>query len=57
LREEVSFLIEGFLTKKGWKHTCSLPGALWLWSKEVDGRTVYVQTDTAVYIQEVIDVG
>ncbi len=44
------------LRRKGWKHTCNVPGSYWLWEKTLrDGRTVLVEQKLAVGIQEAAD--
>lgn len=32
-REMLEFAIDAFLRSKGWTHTSSTPGCLWLWCK------------------------
>lgn len=38
-RETLEYAVDTFLRKKGWTHTCSTPGSLWLWEKEVEWHT------------------
>lgn len=45
-----------FLTKSGWKHTCSTPGSVWLWERKLpDGRVVLVNKHTALSMQQLFD--
>jgi hypothetical protein len=34
-REMLEYKVDALLRAKGWKHTCTTPGSLWLWSKTV----------------------
>jgi hypothetical protein len=44
-----------YLTQRGWKHKCDLPGALWLWEKLYNNRMIACPTDTAISIQQAMD--
>ncbi len=37
----------------GWVYSCDTPGSRWMWSKEIDGRTLVVDRDTAIEIERV----
>lgn len=36
-----------YLRLRGWRLNCEI-GALWLWTKEIKGKTIYVNRDTAL---------
>lgn len=44
-----------YLRASGWTYSCSNPAALWLWEREIDGRTLAVSTDVAIRLQECMD--
>jgi hypothetical protein len=41
-----------FLRKTGWLSTCRVPGAINLWEKEIDGKIIIVNTQTAIAMQD-----
>ena len=38
-REMLEFQVDALLRRKGWAHTSTTPGCLWLWTKEVVWKT------------------
>jgi hypothetical protein len=55
-RQELDWEEEAHLRKKGWSHTCDVPGSFWLWSKVLKtGRTILVDRSLALRIQSTID--
>ena len=46
-----------YLTERGWKLKCDLPGSRWLWQKRFDddGRVMAMPMDVALLVQGVID--
>lgn len=54
-RETLEFAVNAFLRSAGWKSTSHTPGCFWLWEREIDGRRVLVDKDTALGIQESLD--
>jgi hypothetical protein len=55
-RDTLERAINAYLRAAGWRYTCDLPGAYWLWEKTLpDGRRVFVGPDTALTIQEWLD--
>lgn len=46
-RECLEFEVDDLLRKDGWDHTSEL-GCHWLWRREIEGKTVYVNKSTAV---------
>lgn len=52
-REQLEFRVDALLRKRGWKHTSSTPGCLWLWEKTLsDGRVMLVNKSTALYFEK-----
>lgn len=49
-RELLEFDVDAFLRSRGWTHTSDTPGSIWLWTKEIDGKTFLVDKDTAIYM-------
>lgn len=49
------FEIEAFLRSKGWRHTSHTPAHLWLWERNINGRMILVERDTAVKMQAYLD--
>lgn len=49
------FEIDAFLRSKGWRHTSHTPAHLWLWERNLNGRLLLVERDTAVKMQEYLD--
>ena len=43
-----------YLEQNGWCYTCEV-ASVWLWSKKINGKTLYVGLDTAVFIQRMND--
>lgn len=41
-----------FLIKAGWIHTCQTPSAVWMWLKEIDGKLILTDTNTAIRMQD-----
>lgn len=41
-----------YLKSKGWEPTCKVPANIWLWEKEIDGKTLLVDESTAWLICE-----
>lgn len=41
--------VHRFLESKGWKYTSEM-GALWLWKKEIEGKLVYVNESSAIWL-------
>lgn len=39
-REMLEFKVDAYLRSKGWEHTSSTPGCLWLWVKLVKWTTL-----------------
>jgi hypothetical protein len=55
-KEFLDYRIAAYLRKKGWKHTSSTPGSIWLWEKKLDDdRTVLVDTKAAIHMQEYLE--
>lgn len=54
-REDVEYEIDAFLRSKGWNHTSSTPGCLWMWEREIDGRRVLVDKEHALSMQAHFD--
>lgn len=51
--EQQDFKKDALLRKRGWQHTSSTPGCIWLWKKEIKGHgMVMVNRDTAIYISK-----
>lgn len=44
-----------YLEANGWEHSSSNPAHIWLWEKEVNGRTITVSEDVAVRMQQNLD--
>ncbi len=45
-----------FLRRRGWSHTCSWPGALWLWEKTLpDGKHAACGLFTAMAIEAALE--
>lgn len=40
------------LRQAGWKHTSQTPCSVWMWQKEIGGKTYSVSRDDAASIQE-----
>lgn len=55
IRNELDRVETEFLFRNGWGPTCSLPGAMWFWQKEVDGKTVVVTKELAIHMQWAIE--
>lgn len=36
------------LESLGWKHTSQTPGCRWMWEKTIDGRTLLLDSETAL---------
>lgn len=53
---EAERLVDSFLRSRGWKLTCDVPGALWLWEKQLeDGRIVLVGQSSAMHMQQTLE--
>jgi len=53
--EMLDHRIDAFLRSKGWKHTSSTPGCIWLWEREIGGRLMLVDRATALSAQAEIE--
>jgi len=51
-REQLNIDIGEFLRSRGWEYTCDTPGSLWLFRKAVGGKTLLVDADTALHIEQ-----
>ena len=40
------------LTQHGWAYSSRHPGSLWLWSKEISGKSYVCDRSTALHIEE-----
>lgn len=45
-------LKERFLKQQGWNHYCDLPGSMWYWKKEFNGKLCTMTTDDAFYVEK-----
>lgn len=54
-REDLEYRVDAFLRERGWKSTSSTPGAYWLWEREVKGRTILVEKEMALNIEEYLE--
>lgn len=50
-KQQLDFKIEAELRKRGWVHSSSHPGSIWLWSKKIGKRTYHVPTSTAIHME------
>lgn len=51
-KEQLDFMADDMLRKKGWKQTCDVPGSLWLWERKLsDGRVALVNKVSAIAMQ------
>ena len=55
--EQHGFRIDAFLRSRGWGHTSSTPGSLWLWTKRIAGKTYYVDRASAMRMEASLDAG
>lgn len=46
-----------YLRVSGWRETCQTPGALWLWERKYQGKTILTNMETAVVMQSHFDSG
>ena len=53
--QQHDFAVALYLRTKGWKHTSDTPGSYWMWEREIDGRTLLVDQNTAALIQRHIE--
>jgi hypothetical protein len=54
-RERAGQLVDQYLRKSGWEHTCQTPGSYWMWRKEIDGTAYLVDTSSAEQFQRELD--
>ena len=40
-----------FLRGQGWTESCDHPGCLWLWVREIEGKTYRCDRDTALSLE------
>lgn len=50
-KTDVESHIRRFLQEMGWHYNCEIH-SVWLWKKEIDGKMVYVNESTALWISE-----
>jgi hypothetical protein len=56
LEEQLGFAKDAFLRKRGWTHSSSHPGSLWLWSKTINGVAYHgVSRSTALHMEDWAD--
>lgn len=48
---------DAYLRACGWEYTCDTPGSLWLWRRKYKGKTILVNTDTAMLMQAHVNSG
>lgn len=53
--EQLGFRIDAFLRSRGWGHTSSTPGSLWLWTKLIKGHEYFVPRDTAMHMEATLE--
>jgi len=53
--EQHGYRIDAFLRSRGWGHTSSTPGSLWLWTKLIGGETYYVDRGTAMHMEATLE--
>ena len=54
LEGEAEHLREQFLRRHGWGHVCDVPGSLWVWVREFEGRQLMGSTNMALHMQAAI---
>jgi hypothetical protein len=54
-KEQIDYKMDDLLRKKGWSQSSSHPGCLWLWSKDIKGKTYIVNKATAIHMQSWMD--
>lgn len=53
--EQLGFRIDAFLRIRGWRHTSSTPGCLWLWCKTIHGFEYRVPRETAMAMEQTLE--
>jgi hypothetical protein len=54
-KEQIDYKMDDLLRKKGWSQSSSHPGCIWLWSKDIKGKTYVVNKATAIHMQSWAD--
>ncbi len=49
LKSRLESTTASYLSSMGWRGTCEL-GALWLWTREIDGKVAYVNEASALWL-------
>lgn len=55
LSQQAEETVAKALRQSGWKHTSQTPCSVWMWQKEIGGRTYSVSRRDAAMIQERAD--
>lgn len=48
LREDAASKTTRLLESRGWRYTSQTPGCVWMFEKQVDGRTILTDSETAL---------
>ena len=53
MKDKMNLLLKQWLEKHGWENTSSsTPSSRWLWVKEIEGRTLMLDRDLAIEVQQ-----